>query len=254
MNIYFSLGLCFAPLFLCFIFFKIFSKINFLTELISCITAMFAVLFISFVQFLLSYSIPKLTAADNTVLSWLLKPLFVNGLIEEGLKLLFLIMIPRKKTEFAHYFMASFLFGIAFGCFESAVYFLQYLQLAKLKGAELIYHLIFARMFSSVFVHAFCAGLLGLFIWSIKEKRADFLSLAIPIVTHGLYDFFVSQPSRIRWFFIPTILVLILESRIRYEKIKPESEYQKTPEPQKGNCDATIETPLKDAPPFERKQ
>ena len=251
MNIYVSLGLCFVPLLLCFVLFKVFSKIKFSTELISCIVAMFAVLFISFAQFLISYSIPKLTAADNTVLSQLLKPLFVNGLIEEGLKLVFILMIPRKKTEFAHYFMASILFGIAFGCFESAVYFLQYLQLAKMKGAELIYHLIFTRMFSAVLVHTFCSGLLGLFIWSVIEKRPDFLALAIPILNHGLYDFFVSQPSWIRWFFISALLVLILECSIRYEKIKPETEYKKNPEPSKGSCDKTLETPLKDAPTFE---
>lgn len=251
MNIYIALGLCFIPLVLCFFLFKVFSRIKISTELIACLSSFVAILPASFIQFLIVYYFPKVNNLEGGLFSIFLKTLLFNGIIEEGLKLLFLLFIPRKKTEFPHYFMAALLFGIAFGCFESVVYFTQHLQSAKANGGELIYHLIFVRMFSSVLVHTFCSGLAALFIWSIKEKQADVFSLFIAILMHALYDFFVSFPNFVHWFSIATILVLILESRIHYEKNKPLEEYKKSSVPAKNNTDKTIETPLKNAPTFD---
>lgn len=250
MNIYISISLCFIPLVLCLVLFKLCSKIRISTELVACLAGLVAVLPISFIQFLIVYYFPNLGESGTHLFPLFLKTLVINGVIEEGLKLVFLLFIPRKHTEFPHYFMAALLLGLSLGCFESVVYFLQHLQSAKANGAELIYHLIFMRMTSSVLVHTFCSGLLGIFIWSVKEKNTDIFSLVFPILIHALYDFFAGFSSWIQWFSVAAILAVILESRIRYEKNKPAQEYKKDSVPSKSSADKTIETPLKDAPTF----
>ncbi len=252
MNVYIALSLCFIPLFLCAALFNFFSKIKFSTELVAMLAALVALLPATFVQFLLVYFFPKLAEPSTQLLPLFLKTVFMNGIVEEGIKLVFLVFIPRKKTQFSHYFMAAILFGLAFGCFESAVYFLKHLQSAASSGATLIYHLIFIRMFSAVLVHTFCAGLLGIFIWTCMEKRPDILSLVFPVLMHGLYDFFVGFPTWIQWFAVAAILVAVLECRIRYEKNRPPEAYKKSPLPSKDSKDVTIETALKDAPAYDK--
>lgn len=250
MNVYIALALCFLPLILCFVLFKVFSKIKFSTELIASLSALLCVLPLSFIQFLIVYYSRNFNVSENQILPLFFKCLCFNGLVEEGVKLLFLLFVPRKNTKFSHYFIAAILFGLAFGCFESVIYFLTHLQSAKANGAELIYHLIFLRMGSAVLVHTFCSGLIGIFIWSCREKHSDFLSLLFPVIMHGLYDFFVNFTSWIQWFSIAAVLIIILECRIRYEKNKPAEDYKKNPVPAKDNEDVTIETALKDTPAY----
>lgn len=250
MNVYIALVLCFLPLILSFVLFKLCSKIKISTELIASLAALFCVLPASFIQFLLVYYSHDKGAFDTQIVPLFFKCLVFNGLVEEGVKLLFLLFIPRKNTKFSHYFIAAVLFGIAFGCFESVIYFLKHLQSAKANGAQLIYHLIFLRMGSAVLVHTFCSALIGIFIWSCKEKHVDVLSLIFPVVLHGLYDFFLNFTNWIQWFSIAAILIIILEARIRYEKNKPAEDYKKNPIPAKDSEDVTIETALKDTPAF----
>lgn len=218
-------------------------------ELFASLSALICVLPVSFIQFLIVYYLPD-AGSSAQIMPLFFKCLAFNGLLEEGIKLLFLLFVPRKNIKFSHFFIASVLFGLTFGCFESVIYFLTHLQSAKANGAQLIYHLIFLRMGSAVLVHTFCSGLAGIFIWSCKEKHADVLALIFPVLLHGLYDFFVNFTSWIHWFSIAAVLIIILECRIRYEKNKPALDYKKDPVPAKDNEDVTIETALKDTPAY----
>lgn len=248
MSVYFSIALCLAPFVLTFILYEVFSKIKVSTLLIASLVGFLAVLPISFIQFILVYCFPSIAQSDTNLLSVFLKTLLYNALLEEGIKTIFLILIPRKKSTFAHFFMACLLMGLSLGCFESVVYFLRHLESSAANNAVLLYHLIFIRMFSSVLIHTFCAGLCGIFIWSLKEKSADFIALIIAILSHALFDFFVSFSTWIQWFSIAAILLAILECRIHYEKNKPLKEYKKSPLPSEGSSDVTVESALKDAP------
>ena len=91
------------------------------------------------------------------------------------------------------------------------------------------------------------------FIWSVKEKQPDVLALIFAVLIHGMFDFFVSFSTWIQWFSIAAILLAIIECRVHYEKNKPLTEYKKSPVPQEGNSDVTIESALRIAPVKDEK-
>ena len=231
MNVYMCLALCCLPFVLCFVCFKIFSSIKISTELFAGLFGLLAVLPITFLQFLITGVVLKQSISSvSGILPLFLKTVFFNGLIEECVKMMCMLLIPRKKLTFSQFFMAALLCGLCLGCFESVVYFLQYLQSANERGARLLYHLIFARIFSSDIIHTFCAGLCGIF------------------------NFFASFQSNIKWFSVVVILFLLVETRIHYEKNKPAETYKKDPVPAKTSKDVTIESALKDAPAYNPKK
>lgn len=249
MNLYFCFGLCFLPYVLCFVFFKAFSSIKISTELIASVLGLIAVFPIAFLQFITNDFLPLQDFfLTHGIVSVLLKMILCYGLIEECLKLVFMLFIPKKALSFNNFFMATLLCGLCLGCFESVLYFLHHLETATQQGAELVYYLIFARIFSANLIHTFCAGLSGIFIWSCISKQIDVLSPIFAILLHGLFDYFTSLESNLKWFSVVVILFLIIEVHIRYEKNKPLEAYKKDASPAKNHKDATIETPLKDVP------
>lgn len=132
MNLYLCLFICLLPFLAAFILFKSFSSVKFSTELIASVLALLAVLPITFLQFFVGgiFSKVKVTSANSAVFLFL-RVLLFNGMIEEGLKMLIMLLIPRKNLSFGNFFVASMLCGLCFGCFESMIYFLQ--RLAKRK-------------------------------------------------------------------------------------------------------------------------
>lgn len=221
MNLYFCLCICLLPFLAAFILFKHFSSITFSTELIASLLALLAVLPITFLQFFVGifFANIQVTSANSAVFLFL-RILLFNGMIEECLKMLIMLLIPRKNLSFEHFFIASLLCGLCFGCFESMIYFLQHLQSANERGADLIYYMIFARIFTSDLIHTLCTGLCGICVWSYISKKGDGISLVIAILSHAVYDFFAGFQSNIRWFSVVVILFLALEVRIHYKKIK----------------------------------
>ena len=251
MNVYMCLALCCLPFVLCFVFFKMFSSVKISTELFAGLFGLLAVLPITFLQFLITGVVLKQSISSvSGILPLFLKTVFFNGLIEECVKMMCMLLIPRKKLTFSQFFMAALLCGLCLGCFESVVYFLQYLQSANERGARLLYHLIFARIFSSDIIHTFCAGLCGIFIWSCISKQIDVWALIFAVLSHGIFNFFASFQSNIKWFSVVVILFLFVETRIHYEKNKPAETYKKDPVPAKTSKDVTIESALKDAPAY----
>ena len=221
MNLYFCLCICLLPFLAAFILFKHFSSITFSTELIASLLALLAVLPITFLQFFVGIFFANIQVTSaNSAVCLCVRILLFNGMIEECLKMLIMLLIPRKNLSFEHFFIASLLCGLCFGCFESMIYFLQHLQSANERGADLIYYMIFARIFTSDLIHTLCTGLCGICVWSYISKKGDGISLVIAILSHAVYDFFAGFQSNIRWFSVVVILFLALEVRIHYKKIK----------------------------------
>lgn len=220
MNVYFALFLNFLPFLLCFFAFKFFLKIKFSTELFASLFGLIAVLPIEFLQFYLFGLIPEFVFENYSDLVQLFfKTLIFNGLLEELLKMIFILFIPHKELNFKSFFAVSLLLGLCLASFESMIYFLNHLSNAKQSGANLLYGLIFARMFSSDLIHAFCSGLCGIFIWGIRNKKIDFMTFIYAVICHGIFDFFVYFNNFIHWFAIVAILFAIIECRVRAEKL-----------------------------------
>lgn len=187
--------------------------------LISCLFAMLAVLPITFLQYYFSFLLPASNnSAQFTVFLLFAKVVIFNGIIEELFKTLFIALIPAKKIKFRHFFICSLLFGLCLGAFESSVYFLNNIQNANNRGAQLIYEMVFARIFTSDLVHMMCAGLCGIFIWSARTKKIDILAILFAIFAHTAYDFFCSFNGEGRWFGLAAILFVIVECRVHYQK------------------------------------
>ena len=192
---------------------------KFSTELFACLFGFLSVLPITFLQFYLMSLIPEQLFSGKTDLSGLFcKFLVYNGLIEELIKVLLIALIPHKKLNLRSFFAASLLCGLCLGSFESMIYFLQHLSNANQSGAELLYSLIFARMFSSDLIHVFCAGLGGLFVWGIRHKKNNPMIFIYAVVCHGLFDFFVYFDLWIHWFAVAAVLFAVIECRVKYQK------------------------------------
>jgi RsiW-degrading membrane proteinase PrsW (M82 family) len=212
MNIYAALALCFVPYFVTLLLLKFLGKVKFTTELFASLLGLLAVLPITFLQFYIS-GLPFLNRG-----SWsgqLLKAVLFNGFVEEVLKMLVLFFLPYKKLSLGKFFGCALLCGVVLGCFESAIYFLQRLQHANNMGAYLVYEEIFMRMFTTDFVHMFCAGLSGLFVWSVRHHKIDVMAIIYPILLHGLYNFFALYDSY-SWFAMAAILFAAVQCRLRY--------------------------------------
>jgi hypothetical protein len=212
MNIYAALALCFVPYSIVFLLLKFPGKVKITAELLATFLGLFAVLPITFLQF---YIRGFTFFNRNTWSSELLKAIVFNGLIEEILKMLVMFLFPSKKTTIGKFFGCALLCGVSLGCFESSIYFLQQLQHANSMGAYLVYKEIFVRMFTTDFLHMFCAGLSGLFVWSVKHHKADVPALLYPVLLHGLYNFFALYDNY-RWFAVAAILFAAVQCRLRY--------------------------------------
>ncbi len=220
MNVYIGLIICFLPFILLFTGCAVFAKSKVLYLAIASLLGLIAVLPVSFIQFWMEDVFSNLLN-KNGLISMFLKALIINGLLEEGLRLIFMAFIPAKKNSLKQFFLLSLLSGMCLGCFESMVYLLQNLQSNQLMGGQFLWSLIFSRIFTSDLLHMFCAGLCGLFIWSCKNKKIDFGSLVFAVLIHGIYDFFSYFNNGMYWFCIVALLLCIIECRVHYTKQDP---------------------------------
>lgn len=224
MNVYLALFLNFLPLIVCGVSFYIFAKMNVKEELLSCLFGLLAVFPIVIIKFTICQMSPDLISLNElgsktvSFSSLLSENLVYSGLIEELLKAVFIAMIPHKKIEFRNFFMASILCGLSLGSFESITYVMRYLARVT-ENSQTIYSLVFVRMISSDLLHAFCAGLSGIFVYSIKVKKTDLIPIIYAVFIHGIYDFFACFDSGIRWFSFAALFFAIFECRVHYEKV-----------------------------------
>ena len=216
LSIILPICLCFIPLIAAFLIFSLGFKQRISHLLIAILLGLAAVLPISIIQFFLP-SLNILT--EQPILREILKSLFLYGLVEEALKCIFILPLPKKEKTPLEFLLLAFTMGLALGCFESIVYYLDHLQLATTRNATLLYGPIYARIFSSDIIHMTCTGLCGLFIYSIRNKTPVITSIITAVLLHGIYDFFAGFQNGLRWFAIFVILLSIAECRLKYSAI-----------------------------------
>ena len=158
---------CFLPIIIAIIFICIKGKLKVTHTLLALLFGLIAVLPISFLQFFL----PNFEHFFSSIVLYsLIKSFILYGLIEEMLKMVLLLPLPHKNYSVKNFLLLSFVMGLSLACFESLVYYLDHLQTASMRGAEILYFQIFLRIFTTDILHMVCTGLCGLFIWSIRNK------------------------------------------------------------------------------------
>ena len=208
--------LCFIPLIVAFLIFALGLKIKAGQLCLAVLLGLAAVLPISVIQFFL----PSLNIlSEQPILREILKSLLLYGLVEECLKCVFVLALPKKEKTALEFLLLAFTMGLALGCFESIVYYLDHLQMANNRSATLLYGPIFLRIFSSDLIHMTCTGLCGLFIYSIRNKRTVVTCLISAVLLHGFYDFLAGFENGLRWFAVFAILLSIAECRLKYSTI-----------------------------------
>ena len=144
------------------------------------------------------------------------------ALIEEGWKLVFLILIAWSSRHFTHFFD-----GIVYAVFVSLGFALVE-NIFYIGGEETIGDAIAlagSRGLLSVPLHAFCGVFMGFFFSRAKAASlkgshaafdgARFLTLAVPVLIHGFYDFCLSIDSDLVMtvFFLFVIVVYLYAFR-----------------------------------------
>ena len=212
--------ICFIPLIASFFIFLFGYKIKAGFLALAVLMGLIAVLPISIIQFYL----PSLNVLlEMPILRAFLISLLLYGLVEECLKCVFLLPLPKKNLSALEFLLLAFTMGLALGCFESVVYYLDHLQMANNRNATLLYGSIFLRIISSDLIHLTCTGLCGLFVFSVRNKKPGASCLFFAIILHGIYDFFAGFQNGLRWFAVIAILLAIVETRQKYLRITDEA-------------------------------
>ncbi|EID84300.1 hypothetical protein MSI_22420 [Treponema sp. JC4] len=212
-----TIALCFLPIIICFVIYTLLLKIRITDQLIAVLLGLIAVFPISLIQ----YFLPDFGLFENNpVLQTLLKSIIIYGLTEELIKMLFLIPIPHKKLSESDFLFLAFFMGLTLGCFESTVYFLDHLQKAASRGAQLLLSQIFIRIFTSDLIHMACTGLGGLFLYSCRNKPVSISVFILAVVLHGIYDFFAGFQNDLKYFSIAVIILAFIECRNKYVSLQ----------------------------------
>ena len=205
MMLYVYMGLCFVPVIALFSIFCIFVpgfKIR--HGLISTLLGLFALLPITVVQYFI-LNLPIFSG--NTLLSVLVTALIFNGLIEESTKMTCMLFLPKKNISFQTFFAMSILAGLSLGAFETLIYLFS--------G----FHNVGIRTITALLVHTFCAGLSGIFLWTLRNKPTNTYIFVVAVVLHGIYNFFAGFSGGFKWFSVIAIFLAAIECRIWYVKI-----------------------------------
>lgn len=216
MNFFLLFTLSFIPLLaVFFLFILLVPGQKFRYALLACVLGVLAVIPASFVQYYV-LNLPIFLA--NTAVNLLITAVIFNGLVEESFKMLFMTLLPFKKLTLAVYFTCALLSGLTLGSFESAIYLVKKIDEAtEPLGATMIYQLLASRIFTSVLIHTFCAGLSGLYLWMFKKKQTHIMPFVWASALHGIYNFFAGFKSGFYWFSIVAIAFAALECRIWYK-------------------------------------
>lgn len=215
MSITSLVALCFLPVITVFAFVAFLQNDKrILRYVVPCFFGILTVIPASFIQFFV-LKIPVFSS--STFISILITSIIFNGLIEETFKLIFIMLIPKKNLTLATFLISSILLGMSSGAVETLIYVLGSLQkISSIADTNSILKLILMRIFSAQLIHAFCAGLLGIFVWQRRNGMQNFMPLAYSVVLHGFYNFFMAFSSGFRWFAAASILMAAVECRIWY--------------------------------------
>lgn len=212
--------LCFVPLLFAFCLFTFIFKLKISHQLLAILLGLAIVFPISVIQ----YVVPTTNVFQNMpIVGTMLKSLIIYGLVEELFKTIALVPVLSTKSIKEEYsaiqlLFLSFLLGLSLACFESLVYLFDRLQIANNKGAQLLYHHIFLRIFTSDLIHMSCAGLCGLFVISKRynNNKSKISYLFLAILLHGIYDFFAGFQNNLKYFSYFVVLLALIECRVKY--------------------------------------
>ena len=215
--------LCFVPLLFAFCLFTFVFKLKISHQLLAILLGLAIVFPISVIQ----YVVPTTNVFQNMpIVGTMLKSLIIYGLVEELFKTIVLVPVLSTKSIKEEYsalqlLFLSFLLGLSLACFESLVYLFDRLQIANNKGAQLLYHHIFLRIFTSDLIHMSCAGLCGLFVISKRynNNKSKISYLFLAILLHGIYDFFAGFQNNLKYFSYLVVLLAIIECRVKYTSL-----------------------------------
>lgn len=238
MNVYAPIILCFVPFVTMFALFAILvPKISVVKELVASLAGLLALIPITLAQFM----IPGMRLfGQSRALSILLYSIVFLGLVEECFKALLLFIVGAKEEKLSCWFCYSLLAGMIFGSFESVIYFLLDIQNI---GHGVTLNLIYLRMFTAVLIHTLCAGLGGFAVYYFKNLNGNLKPLIQAILIHGLYDYFVSFNSSIKYFSVIVILLAAMDCRVYYLKIAEELLAKKSAKRTVIDPNKTIEMP-----------
>ena len=212
--------LCFVPLLFAFCLFTFVFKLKISHQLLAILLGLAIVFPISVIQ----YVVPTTNVFQNMpIVGTMLKSLIIYGLVEELFKTIVLVPVLSTKSIKEEYsalqlLFLAFLLGLSLACFESLVYLFDRLQIANNKGAQLLYHHIFLRIFTSDIIHMTCAGLCGLFVISKRynNNKSKISYLFLAILLHGIYDFFAGFQNNLKYFSYLVVLLALIECRVKY--------------------------------------
>lgn len=238
MNVYAPIILCFVPFVTMFALFTILvPKISVVKELVASLAGLLALIPITLAQFL----IPGMRLfGQSSAGGILLYSIVFLGLVEECFKAILLFIVGAKEEKLSCWFCYSLLAGMIFGCFESVIYFFLNIQTI---GHGVTLNLIYLRMFTAVLVHTLCAGLGGFTVYYFKNIRRNVWPLLNAVLIHGLYDYFVSFDTYVKFFCIIVILSAAIKCRVCFLQIAEEERAKKAPAKKILDPNKTIEMP-----------
>ena len=215
--------LCFVPLLFAFCLFTFVFKLKISHQLLAILLGLAIVFPISVIQ----YVVPTTNVFQNMpIVGTMLKSLIIYGLVEELFKTIVLVPVLSTKSIKEEYsalqlLFLSFLLGLSLACFESLVYLFDRLQIANNRGAQVLYYLVFLRIFTTDLIHMACAGLCGLFVISKRynNNKSKISYLFLAILLHGIYDFFAGFQNNLKYFSFLVVLLAIIECRVKYTSL-----------------------------------
>jgi hypothetical protein len=149
---------------------------------------------------------PAFSSLDFRLTTRLVFALVFNGLIEESIKFLCLLGIPRKGRPFGAIMAAGALAGFTVGSLEAVMYFASGVGRIAL------------RLATAGLIHTFCALLSSVCIASFSSGKKYWQPFALAVLIHGVYNFFAGFPGRFWWFSVAAIFFAAIECRMWYVK------------------------------------
>ena len=138
----------------------------------------------------------------NTLI-FFLECLIAAGILQEGLKTLFLFIFPVKNIKLLDYMAYSALCGLSAGSVEM---FLYIRLLNVFKWSFLAFYII----------QSMCAMLDGLTVYSYNKKKKQILPFIFAVLFHGMYNYFTSFADFRSYFAIFVALLAVIEVKLRY--------------------------------------
>ena len=201
-----ELAFCFIPLLVFYLLLLFFKKgYKAFTGLFALLLGLLSVIPIAALQLFLDKT--GLFSATS-LFSLFLEVMIVNGLVEESIKMGFEWFLPSKNVDLSVFMCYGILAGFSLGCFETVIYLIS--------G----YEKITLRLFTAVALHAGCAGLSSIFVYSAKKSHLKIMPFIYAFVLHGVYNYFAGFDTWLWYFSLAVLAAVFIELRVRYNSVK----------------------------------